>query len=83
MRLLDTTGYSTEKLIRLAFEHQLLSDYRMTPTCIELVSGDHTWSFDPEEARHFLHGLLRGFCAYTKQKTYSIESAPRSPAAAA
>ena len=80
---MDTSGYSTEKLIRLAFEHHLVSDYRMTPTCIELHSGDRTWSFDPEEARYFLHGLLRGFMEYRKQKTYSIDSAARRPAAAA
>jgi len=80
---MDTNGYSTEKLIRLAFEFRLLSDYRMTPTCIELRCGDSSWSLDPEEARFFLHGLLHGFTEYRKQKTHTLDSATRRPAAAA
>ncbi len=68
----DLRRASLEKLIRMAFEHGLCSDYRMTPCEVELRSGDQTISLDPEEARLYLRGLVRGY-------RYSKRTAVRLP----
>ncbi|HET6568576.1 MAG TPA: hypothetical protein VFG50_11480 [Rhodothermales bacterium] len=62
---MDTSRFSIEKLIRLAYQGGLVSDYRMTPSRVELYrQGRSTLVFDPEEARLFLQGLIRGYQEY-------------------
>jgi hypothetical protein len=77
---MNTSSFSTEKLIRLAFEYRLLSDYRMMPRRIELYQGDTLFAFDPEEARFFLQGLLRGYEEYNRQS--DLDGSASIPAAA-
>ena len=58
---MDVSRCSIERLIRLAFQCRLISDYRMSPRIIELQQSGYTLAFDPEEARVFLQGLISGF----------------------
>ena len=52
---------STEGLIRVAVEYDLISDYRLSPTRVVLHQGSTRLSFDPEDARFFLQGLIVGY----------------------
>lgn len=58
----DFSSVSIEKLIKIAHELELISDYRMTPGDISLYQGeDIVLKGDPEEVRFFLQGLLQGY----------------------
>ncbi len=51
---------SIERLIRMAFEAGLISDYRMTPTQVRLTQAEVVVvDEDPEAARQALLHLLR------------------------
>lgn len=68
---MDTSKLSIEKMIRLAYEGGLVSDYRMTPSRVELYRSDRTMlAFDPEEARFFLQGLIRGYYEYVHRLSF-------------
>ena len=58
----DFSSVSIEKLIQIAHELHLISDYRMTPTDIMLYQGEDVMlQGDPEEVRFYLQGLLQGY----------------------
>ena len=78
----DNSSFSTEKLIRLAFRYELISDYRMTPFEIELCCTGATYVFDPEEARIFLRGLVIAYEESVALTTIASENRPLVVAAA-
>lgn len=58
---METSALSIEKLIRMAFEQRLITDFRMTPGATRLYRNDEVVvECDHEEARYFLRGLLFG-----------------------
>lgn len=77
---MNTSAFSTEKLIRLAFEYRLISDYRMTPWEIELSIDEMTLSFDPEEARFYLRGLIQGYHERTTRPPLVVPATTRAAA---
>lgn len=70
----NLNAYSIERLISLACRQQIISDYRMTPTRIRLYQDDTVvLESDPEEARFFLQGLLRGCWRATQLEAKRME----------
>jgi hypothetical protein len=58
---MDCRGFSIEYLLRLSFQHGLVTDYHISPSMVSLIrNGEEILSSDPEEARIYLQGLLAG-----------------------
>jgi hypothetical protein len=80
---MDTSTFSTERLIRLAYNYRLITDYRMMPDRIELFHAGTVYTFDPEEARFFLRGMIRGYEERGRQMANQVPVSASSAAAAA
>lgn len=52
---------SIERLIDASLRLRLFTDYEMTPEAIVFRQDDREYTFDPEQARCFLLGLLYGY----------------------
>ena len=58
---MDCRSFSIEHLLRITFQHGLITDYRITPGKVVLFQQDEEIiSCDPEEARIYLQGMLTG-----------------------
>ncbi len=60
-RTMPVSATSTEGLIRVAVEHKLIIDYRLSPTRVTLQHDGRSLTLDPEEARFYLRGLIYGY----------------------
>ena len=68
----DVRRYSLERLIRIAFQKGLLTDYRMTPTSVYLYLRHTSRDLEPEEARQFLYQLLRRYRAVPASRDVAV-----------
>lgn len=61
---MDLRRFSIEQLIRISVQYGIVTDYTMSPHRVRLFQREEQiLSANPEEARYFLQGLIRGYTA--------------------